>query len=83
MKRLDVPVEEAHAKLVSLADTYKKQQRKVEALEKNLEENAQEANDELKAVMNRTIIWSTLNAFSTALLFQFSILLGVFEQMLV
>ncbi|MFN9952677.1 MAG: hypothetical protein ACK55I_06225, partial [bacterium] len=55
IKRLDVTVEEAHAKLVSLADAYKKQQRMVEALEKNLEENAQEANDELKAVMNRCV----------------------------
>jgi DNA repair exonuclease SbcCD ATPase subunit len=55
IKRLDGIVEEAHAKLVSLADAYKKQQRMVEAMEKNLEENAQEANDELKAVMKRCV----------------------------
>jgi predicted nucleic acid-binding Zn-ribbon protein len=55
IKRLEDTVEEAHAKLVSLADAYKKQQRIVEALEKNLEENAQEADDELKAVMNRCV----------------------------
>jgi predicted nucleic acid-binding Zn-ribbon protein len=55
IKRLEDTVEEAHAKLVALADAYKKQQRIVEALEKNLEENAQEADDELKAVMNRCV----------------------------
>lgn len=55
IKRLEDTVEEAHAKLVSLADAYKKQQRIVEALEKNIEENAQEADDELKAVMNRCV----------------------------
>lgn len=55
IKRLDITVEEAHRKLVSLADAYKKQQRMVEALEKSLEENAEEANDELKAVMNRCV----------------------------